>query len=202
MESSMRTYSVTWNVHHKVWATEHCEGILNFLEETEKNRNNVYAVIQHNSCLSILSWAGAQMCTCLPWNAVFFQQTNGIHLGKSSSYLWVRLMHAGPVLCVNIAVHLNMATSQPQTFETILTSRSHEVQHSIIMNWKGGPRGRANHWASVKHRWILRRYLLGIQPYFCSNFVTQMSEPSFYSWERITSIICRIPLFACLLMSC
>lgn len=52
-------------------------------------------------------------------------------------------MHAGPVLCVNTAAHLNTATSQPQTFDTILTSGSREVQLSIIMNWKGGPQGRA-----------------------------------------------------------
>lgn len=59
------------------------------------------------------------MCTCLPWNAVFFQQTNGTHLGKSCSYLWVRLKHAGA--CVNTAVHLkssnitsaNMTSSLP-----------------------------------------------------------------------------------------
>lgn len=162
---------------------------IKFLGGNRKNRNNIYAVIQHNSCLSILSWAGAQMCTCLPWNAVFFQQTNGIHLGKSSSSLWVRLMHAGPVLCVNTAVHLNTATSQPQTCDAILTSGSHEVQFSIIMNWKGGLQGRANHWASVKCWWIFWRYLLGIQSYFCSSFGTQMSELSFYTSERITCFI-------------
>lgn len=130
MKSSNRTYGLTWNMHNEMEAMGLCEGILNYWEETEKmdtmfiqSSNTIVAF------LSLLSWClnvhlSATKC------CVFFQQTNGVHLGKSCSYLWVRPKHAGAVACVNTAVRLNTATSHRLCPDAVSILKSREVPFS------------------------------------------------------------------------